>query len=196
MRKRYLSLLFATLLMCSLTATFGTPQAKTVEFELVSQFKLIEPKVNLYITNQEIKQIKLQKELEIEKQKKIAEENERVRLEQIRIDKTYCDFVLTYYALLSQECGNTLGVTASGKQVQEGMVASPKALSFGTKILIEGNEYTVEDRGSSKYIKVNNDGSIRLDVFIGRLNGESDSQYSKRVNDMGVKRVKGYIVNK
>ena len=74
------------------------------------------------------------------------------------------------------------------------MIASPPQLKFGTKIMIEGNEYVVEDRGSSKYIKVNNDGSIRLDVYLPRLDGESDSAYYKRIQSKGVKKVRGYII--
>ena len=60
--------------------------------------------------------------------------------------------------------------------------------------MIEDNEYVVEDRGSSKYIKVNNDGSIRLDVYLPRINGETDAQYNKRIQSQGVKKVQGYIV--
>ena len=74
------------------------------------------------------------------------------------------------------------------------MVASPPCLSFGTQIQIGDNVYVVEDRGHPDFIKQNNDGSIRLDVYIPRLSGESTAQYEKRVNDMGVKRVQGVIL--
>ena len=74
------------------------------------------------------------------------------------------------------------------------MIASPPQLKFGTKIMIEGNEYVVEDRGSSKYIKVNNDGSIRLDVYLPKIDGESDNEYYKRIQSKGVRKVKGYII--
>jgi 3D (Asp-Asp-Asp) domain-containing protein len=134
----------------------------------------------------------------IENEKKKAEE-ERLRKEkeleeQKKNEPKLQDFVLTYYGLLSSECGNTKGITASGKKISRGMIASPPQLKFGTKIIIEGNEYVVEDRGSSKYIKVNNDGSIRLDVYLERLDGESDKEYYNRIQSKGVKRLKGYIV--
>lgn len=132
----------------------------------------------------ESNRIKRLKQQELEKQKKIEEEN----------SKEWHTFVLTYYGLLSSECGKMDGITASGKTISRGMIASPPHLSFGTKIIIDGNKYTVEDRGSSKYIKVNNDGSIRLDVYTPQLNGESDSEYFNRIQSYGVKRVQGYIV--
>lgn len=125
-------------------------------------------------------ELKLQKEKEIEEQKKNEPQLQT--------------FVLTYYGLLSSECGNTKGITASGKRISRGMIASPPQLKFGTRIIIDGNEYVVEDRGSSKYIKVNNDGSIRLDVYLPRLESENDSAYYKRIQAQGVKKVQGYIV--
>lgn len=135
--------------------------------------------------------------LELEKKK--AEEQRIKKLEEQKKNeqenyKEWHTFVLTYYGLLSSECGNINGITASGRKVSRGMVASPPNLKFGTKIIIEDNEYIVEDRGSSKYIKVNNDGSIRLDVYLPRLSGESDREYYLRIQDQGVKRVKGYIL--
>lgn len=147
--------------------------------------------------------ISLEKQFEKDKLEKIRrEEEERKRLEierQKEIEKqkkamNTKTFVLTYYGSTVNECGNSLGITASGKKVKSGMVASPPSLKFGTQIEINGTIYTVEDRGHPKYIKENNDGSIRLDVFIPRLEGENDTQYEKRVNNMGVQRVKGTIL--
>jgi 3D (Asp-Asp-Asp) domain-containing protein len=129
----------------------------------------------------------------IENEKKKAEEQRQKELEK-KEEPEWQEFVLTYYGLLHSECGKTDGITASGMKISRGMIASPPQLKFGTKIIIEGNEYVVEDRGSSKYIKVNNDGSIRLDVYLERLNGESDREYYNRIQSKGVKRLKGYIV--
>ena len=54
---------------------------------------------------------------------------------------------ITYYCSCTKCCGpNAKGITASGKQVQEGMVAM-KGVPFGTKIEINGKQYVVEDRG-------------------------------------------------
>ena len=147
--------------------------------------------------------ISLEKQFEkdrLEKIKREEEEKKRLELErqrqleeQKRVMNTRT-FVLTYYGSTVNECGNSLGITASGKKVQSGMVASPPSLEFGTQIEINGTIYTVEDRGSSDKIKENDDGSIRLDVFIPRLEGENDNQYEKRVNNMGVQRIEGTIL--
>jgi len=123
---------------------------------------------------------------------------EKLKQEQLEKEKInelqWQEFVLTYYGVLESECGKTDGITASNKRISRGMVASPPHIPFGTKIIIDGNEYVVEDRGSSKYIKVNNYGSIRLDVYTPRRESESDSQYKKRIQSYGVDRKVGYIV--
>lgn len=145
------------------------------------------------------KMVMMEKEFEkhrIEREKKLEEERLRKEEEERQrwLEQNTKTFVLTYYGSTVNECGNDLGITASGKKVQSGMVASPPCLSFGTQIQIGDNVYVVEDRGHPDFIKQNNDGSIRLDVYIPRLSGESTSQYEKRVNDMGVKRVQGVIL--
>lgn len=146
--------------------------------------------------------VMMEKEFEkhrIEREKKLEEERLRKEEEKRQAHQRWLEqntktFVLTYYGSTVNECGNDLGITASGKKVQSGMVASPPCLSFGTQIQIGDNVYVVEDRGHPDFIKQNNDGSIRLDVYIPRLSGESTAQYEKRVNDMGVKRVQGVIL--
>lgn len=49
---------------------------------------------------------------------------------------------------------------ASGKRAYVGAVACPRSMELGTKILIDGKEYTCEDRTAKKY-----DG--RFDIFMG-----------------------------
>jgi 3D (Asp-Asp-Asp) domain-containing protein len=57
-------------------------------------------------------------------------------------------------------CGKTDGITATGVKAKEGrtIAADPKIFPYGTKILIDGNVYTVEDCGSA--IKNN-----KVDIF-------------------------------
>lgn len=136
-----------------------------------------------------------EKRLELERQR-LAELERQRQLEEERRRANTRTFVLTYYGNTASQCGNSLGITASGKKVSRGMVASPPCLEFGTQIEINGTIYTVEDRGHPNFIKENNDGSIRLDVFVPRLEGESDSRYEKRVSDMGVQRIEGTILRR
>jgi hypothetical protein len=51
-------------------------------------------------------------------------------------------------------------------------------------------EVVVNDKGSNKHFSVDN----RLDVFIERESGESDREYARRIEKLGVQKVKGYIV--
>lgn len=139
---------------------------------------------------EEAKKKKEENEAKLKAQKEQEEAKKEAEIQQGRKET----FVLTYYGSTVNECGNGKGITASGKKVSDGMVASPSILKFGTKIRINGNVYTVEDRGNPTFIHVNNDGSIRLDVYVPREAGESDYQYEKRVNKMGVQRIEGYIL--
>lgn len=69
-------------------------------------------------------------------------------------------YKITYYCACHKCCGKTDGITASGAKAVAGTtVAAPKNFPFGTKLVIGGHTYTVQDRGGS--IKGN-----RLDVFV------------------------------
>ena len=69
------------------------------------------------------------------------------------------EYKLTAYCACMKCCGKTDGITASGVKAKEGVtIAADKSLPFGTKILINGHEYTVQDRGGA--IKGN-----KIDVF-------------------------------
>ncbi|MGL4801885.1 MAG: hypothetical protein ACRC18_06440 [Cetobacterium sp.] len=97
---------------------------------------------------------------------------------------------LSFYSDLA--CENSIygNVTATGEILSPGMVAN-NFLDFGTNIYMEGYGLKVnKDRGSKKYFN-----SIeKFDVFIPRNQGESDSQYYKRVNNLGRTTTKGYIL--
>ena len=57
-------------------------------------------------------------------------------------------------------CGKTNGITASGvKATANHTIAAPKTFAFGTKVVIDGVTYTVEDRGGA--IQGN-----RIDVYM------------------------------
>lgn len=56
-------------------------------------------------------------------------------------------FKLTAYCSCSKCCGKSDGITASGVKAQAGRTVATKNIAFGTKLLINGETYTVEDRG-------------------------------------------------
>jgi len=62
-------------------------------------------------------------------------------------------------------------LTASGKIAETGMVAT-NLYPFGTKLLIDGKEYTVEDRISAKY-------KNRIDIWVGY--GEESHQLALKL---------------
>jgi 3D (Asp-Asp-Asp) domain-containing protein len=119
---------------------------------------------------------RLKKEKELEEQKKQ--------------EPQWQEFVLTFYSSLDMEnysgCG---GITSTGSRLYDGVVAS-NYYKINTKIKLQGwGEVTVLDRGSHNF-----DSDNRLDVYIPRLSGESDSHYHARVEKMGRQVVKGVIV--
>lgn len=58
---------------------------------------------------------------------------------------------ITAYSSSVDETDDTPEVMASGRKVYAGAVACPQRLSFGTKVNIEGQQYTCEDRMAPKY---------------------------------------------
>ena len=103
------------------------------------------------------------------------------------------NFIVTYYGATYNECGNNHFITASGVPVEEGHIAVPRNIPFGSKIILEGKEYIATDTGNPKYICELSDGTLRVDVFVGRQYGENDYQYEKRVNNMETKKIEGEL---
>lgn len=59
-------------------------------------------------------------------------------------------FKVTAYCSCAKCCGKTSGYTASGaKATANHTVAASSQFAFGTKLIINGKEYTVEDRGGA-----------------------------------------------
>ena len=69
-------------------------------------------------------------------------------------------YKVTAYCACSQCCGWSTGITASGAMATANhTIAAPSTFSFGTKVVINGVTYTVEDRGGA--IQGN-----RIDVYM------------------------------
>ena len=59
-------------------------------------------------------------------------------------------YKVTAYCACMQCCGKTNGITASGaKATANHTIAEPSTFAFGTKVVINGITYTVEDRGGA-----------------------------------------------
>lgn len=68
---------------------------------------------------------------------------------------------VTHYCPCYRCNGNNLSMTASGKPLTVGVVAMSTQYPFGTKIMINGNIYTVEDRGGLEFNDIH-----RVDIFV------------------------------
>ncbi len=68
---------------------------------------------------------------------------------------------VTHYCPCYQCNGNSLAMSASGKPLAVGMVAMSSQYPFGTKLMINGNIYTVEDRGGPEFNDIH-----RVDIFV------------------------------
>lgn len=56
---------------------------------------------------------------------------------------------ITFYCPCTRCCGKDDGITASGVQATPNHTVANGSLPFGTRVIIEGQEYVVEDRGVS-----------------------------------------------
>ncbi|MBE5819752.1 MAG: hypothetical protein E7310_02885 [Clostridiales bacterium] len=59
-------------------------------------------------------------------------------------------YKVTAYCACMSCCGKTNGITASGTRATANRtVAAPRTFAFGTQMVINGQTYTVEDRGGA-----------------------------------------------
>jgi 3D (Asp-Asp-Asp) domain-containing protein len=87
---------------------------------------------------------------------------------QIESEDGYFDVILTYYTVSYEECGKIDGITASGKRVSRGFIATPPNIDFGTNIYIKNHGMTVvEDRGGAiQTIYENGKKYIKIDIYV------------------------------
>lgn len=97
-------------------------------------------------------------------------------------------FYLSFYTDLPEENGGWT-ITATGDKLVYGVVAN-NVWPLYTKIYLEGwGTMTVKDRGGSHFYN-----RYRLDVFIPRKSGETNTQYKARISNLGRQTAKGRIV--
>lgn len=96
-------------------------------------------------------------------------------------------FKTTAYTSLPEENGG-YETTCNGEPL-EGNIVANNTLPQGTKIYLDGEIYTVNDRGSSRF-----DNPNRIDMLIERNPGETNEEYKNRVSEFGVQYIEGYII--
>jgi 3D (Asp-Asp-Asp) domain-containing protein len=153
-------------------------QVDNKEMIQTDMFGILKYPKEIQIENKKLENEK--KKAEVQKQKEIKKKEE----------PEWQEFVLTFYTSLESENSSAGAVTCQGKKLSRGGVAN-NVIPQNTKIYLDKwGEVTVNDKGSNKHFSVD----YRLDVFVERAYGESDTQYARRVNSYGVQKVKGYIV--
>lgn len=170
--KRLVSLIFAVGIGISSTVTINNLQSLKA--------KRCTREININITRDKVENIKDKAneskeyreyiyQLDLKKQMYI-EKAEREQKEKEENNKIPTTFEISFYCPCSYCCDLNTGITASGKNVQEGMVALPKDIPFGTKVVIPSlhKEYVCEDRGG--FIEYTNEGYMRVDVFLNSHN--------------------------
>ena len=83
-------------------------------------------------------------------QKNVTSRGELPKTNTSVVDGTTKIFKITAYCSCSKCCGKATGYTASGTKATAGRtIAASSQYAFGTKLIINGKEYTVEDRGGA-----------------------------------------------
>lgn len=107
------------------------------------------------------------------------------------------NIILSFYTDTYEE-NCTHGLNAKGEQLTWGNIAIPRELELGTKIEIDyypNQTFIGNDRGSSKHIRITEDGTYRIDLFVPRKYGEDDYTYKTRVNNYGKVKTTGRILS-
>lgn len=105
---------------------------------------------------------------------------------------------VSFYTSLASENGGYAGMNAVNGRLTLGSISAPKSVPFGSTIsipemqkLLGITEFTVDDRGGAIFVR--EDGVYKLDVYVPQKQGESDNDYFKRVNNMGIVNTKAKI---
>lgn len=105
---------------------------------------------------------------------------------------------VSFYTSLASENGGHAGKNAINGKLKLGSISAPKNIPFGSTISIPKmqnylgiTDFKVDDRGGAIYVR--DDGTYKLDVYVPRKQGESDTEYFNRVNNMGIVNTKAKI---
>lgn len=148
--KKLIFLIILIIILCNFGNKIGRLENQMNEIENTTTSVVIIDKEEILentIVEEEIIEISPEGETELE------QENIDMNLEYLGI------YTLTAYCSCEECCGKSDGITASGVKARPNhTIAAPSEFAFGTKLMINGIEYTVEDRGGA--IKDN-----RIDVY-------------------------------
>ena len=128
--------------------------ANTTDFLMKSQLDTVESNQEelLIIENNDIKKTQSTKLTTEKTSSKEANSDTKKAKSKKKTTKKYVGtFKITGYCSCSSCCGKSNGITASGTKATAGrtIAADTSKYPFGTKLVINGHTYTVEDRGGA-----------------------------------------------
>ena len=148
--KKLIFLIILIIILCNFGNKIGKLENQMNEIENTTTSVVIIDKEEILentIEEEEIIETSPEGETELE------QENIDMNLEYLGI------YTLTAYCSCEECCGKSDGITASGVKARPNhTIAAPSEFAFGTKLMINGIEYTVEDRGGAIKDK-------RIDVY-------------------------------
>ena len=148
--KKLIFLIILIIILCNFGNKIGKLENQMNEIENTTTSVVIIDKEEILentIVEEEIIETSPEGEIELE------QENIDMNLEYLGI------YTLTAYCSCEECCGKSDGITASGVKARPNhTIAAPSEFAFGTKLMINGIEYTVEDRGGAIKDK-------RIDVY-------------------------------
>lgn len=83
----------------------------------------------------------------------------------VKENLTVDEWKITAYCSCVKCCGKSDGITASGKPAKSGYVAC-NWLKFGTRLIIDGNSYTVQDRGAKSLFGSKKNKIKHIDIWM------------------------------
>ena len=148
--KKLIFLIILIIILCNFGNKIGKLENQMNEIEnTITSVVIIDKEEILENTTVEEEIIETSPEGETE----LEQENIDMNLEYLGI------YTLTAYCSCEECCGKSDGITASGVKARPNhTIAAPSEFAFGTKLMINGIEYTVEDRGGAIKDK-------RIDVY-------------------------------
>jgi 3D (Asp-Asp-Asp) domain-containing protein len=195
-RRKVIALLSALQLLCTNTFVYASCNTNKQFVGALMEQPSSSPKIrnndeNFKLLMEDVK--KKQKQIEQEQKERLErqEQEKQNKVKQLGFSRggeiQDIDLTLSFY-------DNTYtNLTASGCKIYYGVVASNN-LPLGTEIYIAGwGMFKVLDTGSNALCR-QSDGSIKIDVYVERLKGESIRQYRQRLMNMGLVKTKGYLV--
>ena len=109
------------------------------------------PKIEEIETTEEVTTVEIPTEIKQAEVRIVEPTTEIITEPTTQKAKKTITMIVTAYCSCKKCCGKTDGITASGVKAKQGVTvaADTRVFPFGTKIVIDGHTYTVQDRGGA-----------------------------------------------